>query len=544
MTHRRRASRLAAWLLWLPLATPVPTALGQADPIVARGIAYLRGGGGGVSGAGESALAALAMIKADVPNTDAALAGTIAVLQRRFTSSVYHPEKGDGAEIYEAGVIILALANHDPVANRPQIEAAAQFLMSKQKPNGSWDYSGRLAGDTSISQYALLGLWEAENAGVSVAPSIWDRAASWYLSSQSGAGSWTYHRDTGGGETIAMTAAGVGSLLICLRQLAPYRFTERPPNPLLIPLVTEADKKRFRAETTVPSIVAGIRSGIGWLAANFTTASPDVIGGSPFYALYGIERVGALADQDTLGRVNWFEEGRRFIGSKQKADGGFTSRYGDIPETAWAVLFLTKSTAKTIKKINIRRLGSGTLVGGRGLPKDLSQVSVVAGKVSARPMDGAVEGMIAALEDPRVEDASAALAGLIARYGADGARTLRPHKARFRKLLLEDPDQGLRRVAAWALARTGDLDVAPLLITALKDPDPGVVKEASLGLRLLARMIEGFGPADGATPEAKDQAITRWKAWYESIRPITGPTSPDPRPDGPTKPATSGRRPS
>ena len=32
-----------------------------------------------------------------------------------------------------------------------------------QNANGSWDYSGRSNGDTSITQYAVLGLWEAEN---------------------------------------------------------------------------------------------------------------------------------------------------------------------------------------------------------------------------------------------------------------------------------------------------------------------------------------------------------------------------------------------
>ena len=42
------------------------------------------------------------------------------------------------------------------------------------------------------------------------------------------------------------------------------------------------------------------------------------------------------------------------------------------------------------------------------------------GHVVARPMDGAVEGMLAVLEDPRVEDAASALAGLVARYRTEG----------------------------------------------------------------------------------------------------------------------------
>ncbi len=538
MNRRTQVPIITAILAVVALGANPTSAQGQADPIVARAIAYLRGGGGG-GGTGEAALAALAMIKAEVPNEDPALLGSIAILQRRFSGSFYQPEKGSGIEIYEASVVLLALVNHDPVAHRAEIDAAAQFLLSKQNANGSWDYRDRTAGDTSISQYAVLGLWEAENSGFSVPPSVWDRAASWFLSAQGPAGSWTYHRDAGGTDTVAMTAAGVGSLLICSRQLSPYRIAERAPNPLLIPLVSESARKRYSAEVSPQRLNNGIRGGIGWLSANFTTGNPSIVGPSPYYALYGIERLGALADQATLGKVDWFNEGKRYLGSTQRADGAFSSSYGDGPNTAWAVLFVTKATAKTIRKFQIRRLGSGTLVGGRGLPKDLSQVSIAGGKVVARPMDGAVEGMLAALEDPRIEDAASALAGLVNRYGAEGPKALRPQEERFRKLL-NDPDQGVRRVAAWALARTGDQAMVPTLIGALKDPDDGVVKEARMGLQLQSRMIDGFGPADGASTQEKEQAAAKWQAWYESVRPIVGPGA-DPRPE-PSKTPPTGRR--
>src|SRR5205085_10139855 len=123
-----------------------------------------------------------------------------------------------------AAVVALALANLDAEARRGHLESIARFLVGRQNPNGSWDYSFRTAGDTSISQYAVLGLWEAENGGARVPPEVWDRAARWFLSVQGAGGGWNYHRDEQKyPETISMTAAGVGSLLICERQLAPYR---------------------------------------------------------------------------------------------------------------------------------------------------------------------------------------------------------------------------------------------------------------------------------------------------------------------------------
>src|SRR4051812_24838656 len=134
-------------------------------------------------------------------------------------------------------------------------------------------------------------------------------------------------------------------------------------------------------------------------------------------------------------------------------------------------------------------------------------------------MNGAVEGMLAVLEDPRAENADSALAGLVARYNVEGPGVLRPVKDRFRKLL-SDRDPGLRRVAAWALARTGDLDVVPDLIAALTDDDPSVVETAKLGLQLLSRKIEGLGPPSPSTPEQRQAAARKWRDWYDRIRPL------------------------
>ena len=186
-----------------------------------------------------------------------------------------------------------------------------------------------------------------------------------------------------------------------------------------------------------------------------------------------------------------------------------------MPNTVWAILFLTKSTAKTLERIEVKRLGAGTLLGGRGLPKDLSSLTVAGGRVVSRPMNGAVEGMLAVLEDPRAENADSALAGLVARYQAEGPAALRPHKDRFRKLLT-DRDPGLRRVAAWALARTGDLDAVPALIDALTDPDESVVVVARRGPATAQPEDRRPRPAVPVDPRAAPRGrARRWRAWYD-----------------------------
>jgi hypothetical protein len=493
---------------------------------------------------GEAALAGLAMVKAELPVNDPALIACLSRVAANFSGTTYIPGRTGGPDIYEAAVIALLLSNLDPVTYKPQIDAVAQFLVGRQLAGGCWDYSNRTAGDSSITQYAVLGLWEAENAGARVPPSTWDKAAGWYIKNQAASGAWIYHPDESQHpETVSMAAAGVGSLLICQRQLARYRKGTEAGSPFLMPLIVEGGPVKYEVSNSSASIKNAISRGVQWIGRSFTASASPIMGQSPYYGLYGIERIGALADKDALGGVRWYESGEQFLLASQQGGGNWHAQHGDVPNTAWAVLFLTKSTAKTMRRIEIKRLGGGTLVGGRGLPKDLTSLTVAGGRVLVRPMNGAIEGMLAVLEDPRAMNADSALAGLVARYHADGPRALRPHKDRFRKLLT-DRDPGVRKVAAWALGHTSDLDVAPALITAIQDEDDGVVAEARTGLRILSRKIEGYGPYDGASIDQKREAAKQWLAWYKDAQPMntanqddasvltTKPEAPAPKPGG------------
>ena len=415
---RRRHPKPAQ--VWLALgaivaATAPGAASGQQDPSVLAGVQYLRGHYANKQ-SGESAMIALGLLKAEVPPTDPAVVGCLARCRSRFTESGYIPELTDGRGVYEAAAVTLAMVNQDPAENLAWIRILAGYLIGAQKPNGSWDYSHRSAGDTSISQYAVLGLWEAENAGVTIPPVVWDRAADWFLSTQGAAGSWTYHRDEAsvGADTLSMTAAGVGSLLICQRQLEQFRQSRRGISPLMTALNAES-WANFRPATTAAQIDQAVKRGMTWLSANFSLTNLTAVGHSPYYMLYGIERIGALAERQTIGRVDWYERGRSFIHSSQQGDGSWNGTYGVEMNTVWAMLFVTKSTAKTIQKIQVKRLGAGTLLGGRGLPSDLTALTVAGGRVVSRPMNGAIEGMLAVLEDPRAEQADAAVAGLVDR---------------------------------------------------------------------------------------------------------------------------------
>jgi hypothetical protein len=490
------------------------------DPSIAKGVAFLRGAAARLA-PGEAALAGLALVKAEVPGNDPGLAACLASVFATFPDGVtYTPQRSGGPEIYEAACIALLLSNLDPVTYKPQIQAVASYLVGKQLGNGGWDYSHRSAGDTSISQYGVLGLWEAENSGAVVHPSTWDKSARWFMSTQRDDGGWEYHPDeaNGDGETVSMTAAGAGSLLICMRQLARYRKPPDSQSQYLIPIAVEGGPIRYDPQVSEASIRSAVSKATNWLARGFVVDNDKLMGQSTFYGLYGVERFGALAERDTLGSTRWFEAGAKYITTHQQGGGNWQEQHGEVPNTSWCVLFLTKSTAKSIKRIEIKRLGAGTLVGGRGLPTDLSSLTVAGGRVLVRPMNGAIEGMLSVLEDPRAMNADSALAGLVERYQKEGPKLLRPHRDRFRRLLT-DRDPGIRRVAAWGLGHMADLDVTPALIGALEDEDEGVVAEARIGLQILSRKIDGYGPSNGATPDEKKEAAKKWRAWYDDARP-------------------------
>ena len=179
-SRRGNLAGLGIWLGAIVMASFAGSSHAQQEPAVMSGVQFLKSHYSGQP-PGESAMIALALLKAELPSGDPAIAACVAAVRNRFTSSSYEPARGNGTGVYEAAAAAMALANLDAAGNRGYLAMIASYLIGQQRGNGSWDYVGRNQGDSSISQYAILGLWEAENAGVDVNPSVWDRAASFYL---------------------------------------------------------------------------------------------------------------------------------------------------------------------------------------------------------------------------------------------------------------------------------------------------------------------------------------------------------------------------
>jgi len=315
-------------------------------------------------------LACYALVKAGVdrqhPEVQKAVQQTLAQCQGTgYTPARHHN--------YEAGVDAMLLEAVDREFYRPQLQMIADYLVARQKPHGGWFYPPEVMnrpenGDTSITQYALLGLWAADRAGIEVPVETWERAAKWLMQTQYGDGSFCYHpsplaANAGQeGPTHTMSVAGLGSLLVIRHVL--FRDGVREPEPRS-PDPNNNPGRRFgvleRAEDDSPkgrtkpkaartlsasAFDEPIRDGVQWNSDHF--AEPKALVQYPNYYFYGVERAGALIGGTRIGSHEWYDEGAEELLKRQTANGSWNEHSGPVAATAWSLLFLTKATASSV----------------------------------------------------------------------------------------------------------------------------------------------------------------------------------------------------
>ncbi|HEY3969376.1 MAG TPA: hypothetical protein VGM05_32790 [Planctomycetaceae bacterium] len=513
----------------------------QIQGAIKRSVAKLKSRQGSLSG-GESAVVAMALLKSGQPPEAPEIKAAIDKIVERTRDNVFRPVNH---HVYEAGVSIMALANADPVRYKPQIETIVKFLISVQQPNGGWFYANPgnpTDGDTSITQYAVLGLWEATRAGVGVPKKVWDKAAGWHVTFQNKDGSFSYHPVQGAfgygqGGSHTMTVAGTASLYVARLHLYPdakdiEEVKARPKRRgkkygLLEPAVprpedgvkdTAALDASYKITTRLAAIDKAIAGGKAWLTEKFTI---EPKAGHDLYYLYGLERLMALANLKDIDGHDWYAEGAAQLCRTQDAAGGWNDGCGPDPATALGLLFLGKATAKMMKRPERRgperRYGGGLLVGGRGLPDNLESLESDQQGVHVRKLKGPVDELLAQLEKADGNLVESAQTALVETIATENPEALIGQTDRLLKLV-GDKRVEVRRTVFWALGRTNDLRVVPKLIAGLSDPDPSCVVEARNALRFISKKVDSLEPPDEPTDAQRAAAIAFWKKWYLGVR--------------------------
>ena len=435
--------------------------------------------------------------------------------------------------LYGKCIAIIFLTELDANAHRDLINKYVSQLKDHQKEHGGFGYQGIPTGDTSQTQYAALAYWELLNHGISPDADSVQRCLGWLMRTRDPSGVWGYQGiDPGNFDLVeqpdkpgvSMAAAGMSGTMI----LGNLVGLLKPPQAESFDVAAELPSALKRVEkpgsTRAPSLPPGsvdrkrlnetVAAGRAWFDKNFVFEVHEY----QSYYFYSVERFRSFQeylDGDIPEEPEWYNEGVKLLKATQAEDGSWNDSSGQPCATAFSVLFLLRSTQKSIAA----SLGEGTLVGGRGLPRDLSKVKLRGGKLVVEQKTTEADQLMSMLDDSN----SANLDELLDNPAALSVENVTAADARRLQQVARSGPAGARIMAVRALSRLRDIEYAPTLIFALTDPDKRVVREARDGLRSVSRNFEGFGPPDNFEAAEQAAAVERWKEWYQTIRPEAPP---------------------
>lgn len=263
---------------------------------------------------GETCLATFALLQAGERADSPVLAAALGEVRKLPLQHTY---------VVALKAQVLALAG--PREYQPEIEAAARWLIKAQLESGLWSYTQQPAAfDHSNSQFALLGLHAAAQAGVKIPPGVWQRARTRVLSSQNRDGGWAYREN--GKSYGSMTAANVANLAIL-------------GSPLIAPAEDDFENGAA-ANCGVTRLNRPLANGLTWLGRQFSVeTNPQQGRNYLYYWLYAVERAGILTGQQRFGAHDWYRAGAEALVREQQLDGSWER---DVVQTCFGLLFLAK----------------------------------------------------------------------------------------------------------------------------------------------------------------------------------------------------------
>jgi hypothetical protein len=352
----RRVIVLVAAVLLLPVAPARGDVTAeQVNGAISRGVAYLekqqrpdgRWTDHESEPGGATALCTLALLNCGKTPNDPSVKKALDYLERQ----------DDPERTYSSSLMIMAFAQADPKKYALTIRKLALALAGRQMRDGTnkggWTYRGPVGGsaDNSNTQFAMLGLHEAEKAGVRIPDQTWQLALNYWtqpgMQAPSGGFGYGMHQHNATG---SMTSAAIASLIIARDRLQP----------------TDASVVDGKVQCCgVQAADDPLEKAMQWMGDHFSVErNPNHgSGGWWLYYLYALERVGRMSGQRYFvttrqaggrgGRLDvpqphdWYREGCEVLLREQ--DKFSHSWYGvgtgeaspDIG-TAFGLLFLSK----------------------------------------------------------------------------------------------------------------------------------------------------------------------------------------------------------
>ena len=515
-----------------PLAAQLPLGNARMQRAIDTGLAFLEKSKDGRVGA--KALVGLCFLKSGRPN----------MLEhpkvREAIEAVRKAVRGDvekiRLDIYSAGISLMFLAELGQSRYQLEIEKLVQYLHAKQKDAGAWGYPPEhthgATCDTSMTQYAILGLWEAEElAGVATPLEKWEKAARWLLLTQDPSGGFGYQgkpayqvgeRVKQGGVRHSLTAAGLASLYVVKDRLG-FRELKRKEDAELPaafePLAEPQQAKKKQTDLTRRDFGRAVSSANRWIEQNYNVNKLD---SWTYYSLYALERFEAFREADLAGspvpppkteRSKWSIRAIRYVLKTQKPDGSWESNSGAVPSTCFALLVLTGSTRQSLAKSRVVRYQRDVMRGGRGFPHASGGLRLRAGRVVVRPLRAGPEEVLRRAGNPADRQHAAAVEALADWTARARPEELQSHLPALRRLARRGP-AGVRVLAILGLGRADDFEFVPSLIEILEKGSPEEGFAAAKALGQISRTFDtrGVGPHTGRA--GRQAAVQAWRSWY------------------------------
>ena len=259
------------------------------------------------------------------------------------------------------------------VTNKPS--AKADTAKSAPKRGGRINAGQAMRqgfGDNSNTQFAVLGIWAAGQAGLDVSDTMADIDGR-FRTTQASSGGWGYNGP--GADTPAMTCAGLMALILAKgHKTIEAQMVNRRPG-CADKVEGPGGKPKMNSDPQIDRGIDRVEFYAGHLAQN-----------TNHYLLWSVERVGVALGTARIGHVDWYSAGATLLLKTQRADGSWQSAHGELADTSFALLFLRRS--------NLTK-GMPQLVTGRG--GDTSDTKMRAGSLqellkTVRTPDGAKPG--------------------------------------------------------------------------------------------------------------------------------------------------------
>lgn len=274
------------------------------EQAITKAIAYLKDqrvgqhwdknlGSQGWEFAGDTALTVLALLYANEDPRNEYMESALGWLTGQTLRGTY---------VYATRAHALALVPGDKYSST--LKSDLQWLLknvgtAEKDIAGAYTYTGEGASwDNSNSQFGVLGVWMATDAGLTAPVTYWEAVATHWTRFQNKDGGWGYHG--GDNSSASMTAAGLATLFVVLDRM----YGEKPKE--------------------AGNLVSAIDHGLDWLSREYR---PEENRGGDrmwlMYYLYGVERVGRASGYKYFRDKDWFREGAAYLLKTQLPDGSW-----------------------------------------------------------------------------------------------------------------------------------------------------------------------------------------------------------------------------